>query len=50
MLRLVHGAGNKDIARELGCGLGTVHWHLDQIFKKLDVHSRAQACRMFAGT
>ncbi|MBF0560846.1 MAG: AAA family ATPase [Alphaproteobacteria bacterium] len=37
------GKANKDIARELGIGLGTVKQHLVALFKKLHVTNRVQA-------
>lgn len=41
MLR--EGKVNKEIARELGIGLGTVKQHVVALFKKLDVSNRAMA-------
>ena len=49
LLLLMNGATNKDIASHLGIGDGTVHWHLDNIFKKMHVHSREDARRKFVG-
>ena len=43
LLRLVSGMGNKDIARKLDIGVGTVKSHLKTIFAKLGVASRTQA-------
>ncbi|MBF0326612.1 MAG: AAA family ATPase [Alphaproteobacteria bacterium] len=37
------GKGNKDIANELGIGLGTVKQHVVALFRKLNVASRAEA-------
>jgi len=37
------GKVNKEIARELGIGLGTVKQHVVALFKKLDVSNRAMA-------
>lgn len=41
--RLVGGLGNKEIARKLDIGVGTVKSHLKTIFAKLGVQSRTQA-------
>jgi DNA-binding NarL/FixJ family response regulator len=49
MLLLINGATTKDVARKLGIEEGTAHWHLDNIFKKLHVHSKDEARRKFAG-
>src|SRR4051812_1332420 len=44
ILNLVRaGKVNKEIARELGIGLGTVKQHVDAIFKRLHVNNRAMA-------
>lgn len=37
------GLANKEIARVLGISLGTVKWHVKNIYRKLDVSSRTQA-------
>jgi DNA-binding NarL/FixJ family response regulator len=39
---------NKEIACELGLSAATVHAHLDRIFKKLNVHNRAEAMQKFS--
>jgi DNA-binding NarL/FixJ family response regulator len=39
---------NKEIACELGLSPATVHAHLDRIFKKLNVHTRAEAMQKFS--
>ena len=49
MLLLVNGASSSDIARKLFIEEGTVHRHRHNIFKRLNVHSIAQARRIFAG-
>ena len=49
MLLVMRGATNKDIARKLGIEAGTVHWYLNKVFKKMQVHSRDEARRRFAG-
>lgn len=49
MLLLVNGATNKDLARQLGIGEGTAHWHVSEIFRKMHVHSREEARRKFVG-
>jgi DNA-binding NarL/FixJ family response regulator len=41
--RLVSGGlADKEIARRLGISVTTVRSHIDCIFRKLDVHTRAQ--------
>ena len=40
---LARGGTNKEIAQELGCAEGTVATHLNKIYEKLHVHSRAGA-------
>ena len=37
------GYSNQDIAEPLIVSVGTVRWHLKNIYSKLDVHSRTQA-------
>lgn len=41
--RLRKGYSNKDIARDLGIGVGTVKQHINLLFKKLDVRNRTMA-------
>lgn len=43
------GKGNKDIANELGIGLGTVKQHVVAVFRKLNVSSRAEAISRAVG-
>ena len=49
MLCVMQGHLNKDIASRLGISEGTVHRHLSEAYKKLDVHGRDEARRMFIG-
>ena len=49
MLLVMRGATNKEISKKLGIDEGTVHWHLNNAFKKMDVHSRGEARREYAG-
>lgn len=43
LLMLMHGASNKEIARQFGLQIVTVKLHVRGIFKKLDVKNRTQA-------
>jgi ATP/maltotriose-dependent transcriptional regulator MalT len=44
ILRLIaHGVPTHEVAETLYLNLGTVRWYLNQIYSKLDVHSRVQA-------
>jgi DNA-binding NarL/FixJ family response regulator len=47
MLFLMGGGTNKEVARELGISEGTLHWHLDNIYRKLHVHGKDAALRDF---
>lgn len=40
---LAEGMGDREIARKLGCGLGTVRGHGSKMLQKLDAKSRLQA-------
>lgn len=40
---VIKGYSNPKIAKELVIGLSTVKIHLDNIYKKLNVHNRVQA-------
>jgi DNA-binding NarL/FixJ family response regulator len=40
---VIHGRGNKEIALALSVSQGTVKTHLRQLYRKLQVHSRAEA-------
>ena len=40
---LAAGRSNQEMAEELIVSVGTVRWHLKNIYGKLDVHSRTQA-------
>jgi len=40
---LAEGLGDKEIARKLGCGLGTVRGHGSKMLQKLGANSRLQA-------
>ena len=44
VLRLIAaGLSNREIARQLVIELSTVKWHINNLYGKLDVHSRTQA-------
>jgi DNA-binding NarL/FixJ family response regulator len=49
MSGLLRGLINKEIGSEMGVAEGTVHSQLEQIFRKLKVHSRAEAVRKYLG-
>jgi DNA-binding NarL/FixJ family response regulator len=42
---LASGARNKEIAAELGMSVRTARFHVENIYQKLDVHTRTQAAR-----
>jgi DNA-binding NarL/FixJ family response regulator len=44
---IVHGFSNKEIAGRLAVSLETLRWHLRQIYRKLQVHSRTDAALKF---
>lgn len=44
---IVLGMSNKEIASRLGVSVETLRWHLRQIYKKLQVHSRTEAALKF---
>ena len=44
---VMHGLGNKAIADRLGVTVAAVKWHLQHIYEKLHVHSRAAAVARF---
>jgi LuxR family maltose regulon positive regulatory protein len=44
ILRLIaSGLSNQEVARRLVLAPSTIHWHMKNIYSKLDVHSRTQA-------
>lgn len=43
---MVNGMNNNEIAKELFISLGTVKFHISNIFQKLDVDSRVEAVKM----
>lgn len=47
ILCLCHHRSNKECAVTLGISMATVHAHLARIFKKLNVHDRESAIRVF---
>lgn len=49
MLLAANGTPNKTLATELRISEGTLGRHWDNIFMKLHVHSKDEACRKFAG-
>ena len=49
MSGLLRGLLNKEIAAEMGITDGTVHSQLEEIYRKLEVHSRTEAVRKYLG-
>ena len=49
MAGLLRGLHNKEIAAEMGIAEGTVHSQLEEIYRKLEVHNRAEAVRKYLG-
>jgi NarL family two-component system response regulator LiaR len=47
MSGLLRGLLNKEIGSEMGVAEGTVHSQLEEIFRKLEVHSRTEAVRKY---
>ena len=41
--RLARGDTNRQVARDLGVSEGTVRKHLENIYARLDAHSRTEA-------
>ena len=46
---LAKGHRSKEIAEELGIGVGTVNTYVRQVYEKLHVRSRAEAVARFVG-
>jgi DNA-binding NarL/FixJ family response regulator len=42
---LLHGRSDKEVGCALGMETGTAHAHVMAIYRKLNVHSRAEICR-----
>jgi DNA-binding NarL/FixJ family response regulator len=49
LTKLVQGAGYKQIAGECGISRETLNTHIKSIYRKLNIHSRAEAAAMFGG-
>jgi DNA-binding NarL/FixJ family response regulator len=47
--RLIRGLGYKQIAGECGIARETINSHMKSIYRKLNVHSRAEVAAMFGG-
>lgn len=47
--RLIRGLGYKQIAGECGIARETINTHMKSIYRKLNVHSRAEAAALFGG-
>ena len=45
LLVLVRGRSNQEIAKDLGISAKTVGHHVQNVYRKADVHSRAAATR-----
>jgi len=45
--QILEGLPNKSIANNLCCGLSTIKTHLQHIFEKMDVNSKAEVARLF---
>jgi len=43
---LANGGRNKDIAAEMSVSLSTVKFHFENLYKKLDVRTRAELVRV----
>lgn len=43
LLRVAQGAGNREIAADMGLSPNTVAYHIKQIFSRLDIHERGEA-------
>ena len=48
-LQVAAGRSNRDVAAALYMSPKTVEYHLTHVYRKLDLHSRAELVRLFAG-
>ena len=48
-LQVVEGKTNKEVGAALFLSPKTVEYHLTHVYRKLDLHSRAELIRLFAG-
>jgi len=48
-LKVVQGLSNRDVGAALFLSAKTVEYHLSSVYRKLDIHSRAELVRRFAG-